>query len=49
VIRATDLAHPNHDLSKPGGESGQAVCQRLPCEQRDRIERMDELFGFLEL
>jgi hypothetical protein len=23
-------------------------CQRLPREQRDRIERMDELYGFLE-
>jgi hypothetical protein len=23
-------------------------CQRLPRDQRDRIERMDELYGFLE-
>jgi hypothetical protein len=23
-------------------------CQRLPREQRDRIERMDELYGFLD-
>jgi hypothetical protein len=23
-------------------------CQRLPCAERDRIERIDELYGFLD-